>query len=50
MEFEGIEKKYDGKFIHFYNATYKTALGNPKVYEMVSRDGNITGMDGIRSE
>ena len=50
MEFEGIEKKYDGKFIHFYNATYKTALGNEKVYEMVSRDGNITGFDGIRSD
>ena len=50
MEFEGIEKKYDGKFIHFYNATYKTALGNKKVYEMVSRDGNISGLDSIRSD
>lgn len=50
MEFEKIEKKYDGKFIHFYNATYKTALGNSKVYEMVSRDGNIKDIDDIRSD
>ena len=50
MEFESVEKRYDGKFIHFYNATYKTALGNKKVYEMVSRDGNIKGIADIRSD
>lgn len=50
MEFESIEKKYSGKFIHYYNARYKTALGNEKVYEMISRDGDIKGIEDIKSD
>ena len=50
MEFESIEKKFSGKFIHYYNARYKTALGNEKVYEMISRNGDIKGIEDIRSD
>lgn len=49
MKFKGISKAFSGKFIHFYKAEYETEKGNTKVYEMISRDGNITGIDGIKS-
>ena len=51
MKFKGISKAFSGKFIHFYKAEYETEKGNPKIYEMVSRDGNITGLEnGIRND
>ena len=50
MEFVSIEKKYDGKFITFYNATYKTASGNAKVYEMISRNKNLKDLSDIRGK
>ena len=41
MEFRGIEKREEGRFITRYNLTYKTAGGTEKVYEMISRDKDI---------
>ena len=38
MQYEKIEKVHAGKFLDYYNITYKDANGNEKVYEMVSRD------------
>ena len=51
MKFKGISKVFSGRFIHFYNAEYETEKGNKKIYEMISRDGNITGLEnGIRND
>lgn len=41
MEFIGIEKKTEGKFITRYDVTYKTADQKKKVYEMISRSKNL---------
>ena len=41
MEFIGIEKLYESRFITRYNLKYKTALGNIKDYEIISRNPNI---------
>ena len=41
MEFVGIEKLYESRFITRYNLKYKTALGNIKDYEIISRNPNI---------
>ena len=43
MKFKQIEKREEGHFITRYNLTYETAGGTEKVYEMISRDRNITG-------
>ena len=41
MEYQHIEKVHAGKFLDYYNVTYKDANGNEKVYEMVSRDHEL---------
>ena len=51
MKFKGISKAFSGRFIHFYKAEYETEKGNQKIYEMISRDGNITGLEnGIKND
>ncbi len=50
MKFIGIKKVHEGRFITSYNAEYETELGNKKIYEMVSRDKNITSLEDIRKE
>lgn len=42
MEWNGIEKKEEGKFITRYDITYTTVDGKKKVYEMISRNKNLT--------
>ena len=42
MEFNGIEKKQEGKFITRYDITYTTVDHKKKVYEMISRNKNLT--------
>ncbi len=42
MEFNGIEKKEEGKYITRYDITYTTADHKKKVYEMISRNHNLT--------
>lgn len=42
MELLNVEKKYGGKFINYYDATYRNKIGGLKTYEMVSRDPNLT--------
>ena len=50
MKFIGIRKVHEGRFITSYNAEYETNLGNKKIYEMVSRDKNITSLEDIARE
>lgn len=42
MKFVGIEKKEQGKFINRYDITYETADHKQKVYEMISRNREMT--------
>lgn len=41
MKFESIRKIIGGRFIHRYDITYRTEDGGEKVYEMISRNGDI---------
>jgi len=50
MEFTGIDKVTEGKFITLYNAKYKTESGNEKIYEMVSRDKNIQSLGDLKKD
>ena len=50
MEFEYIEKKEQGKFITRYDVHYTMADGNEKVYEMISRDPDITDYDRLQNK
>ncbi len=49
MKFKAIEKREEGKFITRYNVTYETEAGNEKVYEIVSRDSNITTFEQLQN-
>jgi len=49
MKFNKIEKVHEGQFIDRYNITYTTADYQTKVYEMISRDKNITTQEEIRN-
>ena len=42
MIFKGLQKREEGHFITRYDLTYETANGTEKVYEMISRDKDIT--------
>ena len=50
MKFIGIKKVHEGRFITAYNAEYETNLGNTKIYEMSSRDHNITSLEDLQRE
>ena len=49
MEFIGIEKLYESRFITRYNVQYKTNLGNIKNYEIVSRNNNLTSLEELKN-
>lgn len=49
MQFIGIEKKEPGKFITRYDITYKAEDGTEKVYEMISRNKNLTDREELRN-
>lgn len=42
MEFQRMEKIHQGNYIARYDITYKAADGREKVYEIISRDRNLT--------
>ena len=50
MEYQGIRKVHEGKFITRYDVDYVTAEGNPKTYEMISRDGNIQTLEDLQNK
>lgn len=47
MEWKGIQKKEEGKFITRYDVTYETVDKQEKVYEMISRNKNITSQQEL---
>lgn len=50
MEWKGIEKKEEGKFITRYDITYETVDHREKVYEMISRNEAIESQEQLRGE
>ena len=50
MEYQGIRKIHEGRFITRYDVDYVTAEGNPKTYEMISRDGNIQTLEDLQNK
>lgn len=42
MEFKGITKKQEGRYITRYDILYETVDHKDKVYEMISRNSNLT--------
>lgn len=50
MEFLGIKKTDEGRFICRYDVNYKTALGNIKTYEMISRDKSINSIEDLQKD
>ena len=49
MEYKGIHKIHEGRFITRYNVDYITAEGNPKTYEIISRNRNIRTLDELQN-
>ncbi|MGN0317685.1 MAG: NUDIX hydrolase [Lachnospira sp.] len=49
MEFKGIKKVYEGKFINRYDLTYTTADNKEKTYEIISRDKNMETLEDVQS-
>ena len=47
MKFKKIDKQLESKFITRYDITYETVDGREKVYEMISRDKNITSYEQL---
>ena len=49
MEYQRIRKVHEGKFITRYDVDYVTAEGNPKTYEIISRNRNIQTLDDLQN-
>lgn len=50
MEFRAIRKKEEGYYVTRYDVIYRTKDGKTKVYEMVSRNHNITTLEELHGE
>ncbi len=52
MEFKKFKKKkiHDGHFIHRYDITYETVDGKEKVYEMISRNPDISTLSELQAK
>ena len=47
MKFKGIEKKTEGKFITRYDLEYETVDNKKKIYEMISRNKNLSSYEEL---
>lgn len=50
MEFKGIKKKEEGRFITRYDVEYETKDRQRKVYEMISRSNDITTFEELHGK
>ena len=50
MKYQSIRKIHEGRFITRYDVDYTTAEGNPKTYEIISRNGNIQTLDDLQNK
>ena len=49
MKFKSIKKVHSGRFIQRYDICYETKSGRDKVYEMISRKGDIDSLETLHS-
>ena len=49
MEYQGIRKVHEGKFITRYDVDYVTAEGNPKTYEIISRNRQLQTLEDLQN-
>lgn len=50
MKFKGIEKKAEGKFITRYDLEYETVDNKKKIYEMISRNNNLSSYEELHGD
>lgn len=50
MEYKGIRKIHEGRFITRYDVDYVTGEGNPKTYEIISRNGDIRSLEDLQNK
>ena len=50
MQYKGIRKIHEGKFITRYDVDYVTAEGREKSYEMISRSPNIRTLEELQNK
>ena len=50
MEFKGIQKREEGKFITRYDITYETVDKQEKVYEMISRNKKLESFEELHGK
>lgn len=50
MKFQKVEKMDSGKYISRYNITYETVDGKEKIYEMISRDPQVTDFEKLHGK
>lgn len=48
MKFKNIKKIHSGRFIHRYDICYELDSGQDKVYEMISRNGDIHDLQSLQ--
>ena len=49
MQYKGITKNYQGKYITCYSALYETQNGFDKTYEMISRNPSVSSFEELHS-
>ncbi len=49
MKYQGIRKILEGRFITRYDVEYVTSEGNPKTYEIVSRNRDIRSLEELQN-
>ena len=49
MEFKGIKKVHEGKYIHRYDVAYETADGQEIIYETVSHNRDMTTFEELNN-
>lgn len=49
MKYQGIRKVHEGRFITRYDVDFVTAEGNPKTYEIISRNRDIQTLDDLQN-
>ncbi|MBE5968830.1 MAG: NUDIX hydrolase [Lachnospiraceae bacterium] len=50
MKFKAIKKVFDGKYINRYDVVYETEDKKEKVYEIISREKNLTNQEELKGE
>ncbi len=49
MTYRGIRKIHEGRFITRYDVDYVTSEGNPKTYEIISRNRDIRALEDLQN-